>query len=386
MSAAAAAAASSPFPLTPAAQRGPLDLVVAAGGDVAYPDNWIDQDFAQAGSRLFSSVAPYVREADLAFVNLESPLTRAPISLKKTYPIRTSPERLEWLLGGGFNLFSLANNHIYDSGRRGLLDTLDLLESSSRAGQAFWWAGAARKQDEAWRPLVFRPPGKDLKVAFLAFGSAGTPLVPSPHGPRAMQAVREASEQADLVIVSAHTGREYQHVPSQRKADLFRSFVEAGADVVLGHHPHVIQGVESYQGGIIFHSLGNFSFASKTVRHHKTGAKLYGMLPLIEVRGGQVQRAAIIPLYVNNAERWRLGKKVVEPRPCVPQVVEGAFAQEILQSLQKWTHALPGVSPQARRSFQVRRGHAMVRVGQKEAGGRNQEEGSAERAPKETGN
>ncbi len=362
LSAAAAAVASDPLPVTPATQRGSLDLVLAAGGDVAYPENWIDQDFAQAGSGLFSSVVPYVREADLAFVNLESPLTRAPIRLKKKYPIRTSPERLEWLLGGGFNLFSLANNHMYDSGRQGLLDTLDLLEKTRRDNQALWWAGAARTQEVAWRPLVFQPPGKEMKVAFLAFGSAGTPLVPSPHGPRALQAIREASGQADLVIVSAHTGREYQHVPSPRKANLFRAFVEAGADVVLGHHPHVIQGVESYLGGIIFHSLGNFSFASKTVRHRKTGAKLYGMLPLIEVLGGKVHQAAIIPLYVNNAESWRLGQQIVEPRPCVPQVVQGAFAQEVLQSLQQWTRALPGISAQASRSFRINGDHATVQV------------------------
>lgn len=377
LSAAAWAVASSPFPVTPVNQRGPRDLVLAAGGDVAYPGNWIEQDFAQSGAGLFSEVAPFVQDADLAFINLESALTKAPIRLKKTYPIQTSPERLQWLLDAGFNLFSLANNHIYDSGRQGLLDTLELLESTSRAGREIWWTGAARSAEEAWRPLVFQPSGKGLKVAFLAFGSAGTPLVPSPHGPRALQAIREASQQADLVVVSAHTGREYRHIPSPAKARLFRSFVEAGADVVLGHHPHVIQGVESYQGGIIFHSLGNFSFASKTVRHRKTGAKLYGMLPLIEVKEGRVSQAVIIPLYVNNRERWRLGQEVIEPRPCMPQVVQGAFAAEVLQSLQKWTHDLPGISAQARQAFQVHNSHAIVG-----AGGRNQEEGGKEGAGK----
>ncbi len=348
--------------IAPKAERGPRDFVLAAAGDIAYPRGRMDRLVDGQGEHLFDFVRPLLRSADLAFANLESPYTEAPYTVTKRWPIATPPRRLQYVLSAGFNVFSLANNHVFDCGMPGIRDTLALLERTREERGFLAWAGVASTRERAYEPVVFTVPGKRVRVALLAFGHGHTKLVPVPHGRAALRAIRRARRIADVVVVSVHLGKEYEHMPSPQRAALYRRYVDAGADVVLGHHPHVIQGVEVYRHSIIFYSLGNFSFASKTVRHHQTGARLYGMLPLLVFEKGKLRRAVIVPLYVNNLENLTVAGQVLRHTNFKPQVLQGVFAQHVLGEIRGFTEAIPGVSDEAVRRFRIHGDRAVVVV------------------------
>lgn len=327
------------------AAAGPRDLVLIAGGDVSYQRGQFDALLEKVGTGpgMFTKVKPYLDQADLRFLNLETPLTDAPFAQKKTYLMATPPHRLQWILDAGFNLLSLANNHTFDAGLQGVKDTVTTLRGAQASGHHLWWAGADPEPSKADAITYFTPPGKELKVAFLAFGNNRAPQVASFWGKKVYDRVREARKNADLVIVSVHSGKEYEHVPDDHLVKRFRGLVDAGADIVLGHHPHVIRGVEGYKGGVILYSLGNFSFASFTSRHHEKGAKLYGMLPLVYVTDGKPSRLRIVPLYVNNKESFEVpGQPKLRPTPFQPQPLSGAYAATVLAAIDEWTAAIPG--------------------------------------------
>jgi poly-gamma-glutamate synthesis protein (capsule biosynthesis protein) len=345
-------------------KRGAKDFMLIAGGDVAYPRGWMDRLVDRQGSKMFDRVKGYVQAADLAFVNLESPYTDAEFTLKKKWPIATPPRRLDYVLKAGFNMFSLANNHMGDAGDQGVFDTLDLLTSKSKEYGPLFWTGASRRKKDVWKPRVFRVPGKALKVVFHAFGYARNSLVPTP-GKRSYKAVREHKNDGDITIVSVHHGKEYKHAPKASRAAAYRAYIDAGADIVLGHHPHVPQGVEAYKGGIIFHSLGNFSFASKTKRHHKTGAKLYSILPMIYVKDGRVERAEVLPLYVNNSEHMVVGDQTLKYTNFKPQIVTGVFASTVLKALREWTNQVPDIHQRAKAAFRIVQERAIIQVRRK---------------------
>ena len=356
------------------ADRGPRDFELIAGGDVSHPRGRWNNLLERQNTDLFAEVSAYAQAADLAFVNLESPYTDAEYFLDKRYPFATPPARINYVLQSGFNLFSLANNHMFDCGPQGVDDTLGIFERQrerlARGGprnpgerEAVFWAGASRSARSAYEPMIFQIPGKEIKVAFHAFGYARSNLVPVPSA-RGVRAVREHAEQVDFTIVSLHYGKEYQHVPEARHTRIYRRMIDAGADIVIGHHPHVIQGIEPYKEGIIFYSLGNFSMASKTVRHRATGARLYGLMPRVYVRDGRVEGAELVPLYVNNMEHFNVGDQRLRYTNFRPQVLSGVFAQKVLTDLREWTHAIPGISQRGTDAYQIRGDRAWVQVRQ----------------------
>ena len=220
---------------------------------------------------------------------------RSPV-LEKMYAFNAPAASLDEMVRAGFNLFSLANNHMADAGPGGIADTEAHLRRLDAARGPLHWAGAGSRRDA----VHFRVPGHPQRIAFLALGNdAGVARF---EEGAAVAAVRAAAKKADIVLVSVHKGVEYDHRPPAELVRGYRRLIEAGATVVLGHHPHVVQGIEAYQTGLIFYSLGNYSLASKTVRHRRTGAKLFGMLPTLSFRGSRPVAARITPLYVNNLE------------------------------------------------------------------------------------
>jgi poly-gamma-glutamate capsule biosynthesis protein CapA/YwtB (metallophosphatase superfamily) len=213
---------------------------VMLGRDVAA---LLDGDWAAA----FDDVRPWLTEADLALANLESPLTTAHFSGGR-FDLRAPPAAVGALTAAGFDLVSLANNHTLDGGLAGLAETLDTL---GRAGIAA--LQDARVCDSGFRRTIRLANGDapKLHVAVLAFLDNGRPLD--------TRALAEAVAQADLVIVSMHWGAEYYPV-TERQRRLARELVAAGADLVVGHGPHVLQPVEWVDGALVAYSLGNFLF------------------------------------------------------------------------------------------------------------------------------
>ena len=208
---------------------------------------------------------------DLGIANLECPLTDrgAPLPGKK-YTFRADhPDIAATALSQlGFDVVSLANNHILDYGQVGLLDTMAAL---ARTGVG--WAGAGAERAAAFAPALVERGG--LRVAVLAFG--GTEYMPAqyqswwaagedrpgiaPLSPQAdlLAAVAKARVDADLLIVSLHWGIEYGEVTTSQR-ELGRAVIDAGADVVFGHHAHVVQPVEFWRGRPLLYSLGNLAF------------------------------------------------------------------------------------------------------------------------------
>ena len=210
---------------------------------------------------------PYKHVRDLretcqaAFCNLETVLTnRQDKASRSLIHIRTRPEDLRHLTGpGGFDAVSLANNHLLDYGREGIEDAIAVLD---RAGITH--TGAGRTREDAIRPAIVEIGG--TKVAFIGMAMVGTmtdsevcimPLDIAVAS-EAIGVARDAG--ASVVICSPHWGYEYVHFPTPDQQAFGRKLIDAGADLVVGHHPHVVQGIEAYKGKFIFYSLGNFNF------------------------------------------------------------------------------------------------------------------------------
>ncbi len=210
-------------------------------------------------------VAPLLRSATLAFANYEGVIASAGVGKRRTGPYRflAGPPTAEALARAGIDLVTLANNHALDWGRLALRDTGRHL---SRAGVALVGAGPKGK---APGPVVTDLGG--VRVAWVAFNNIGSgPDGEPPPGEGWEQAVlarsalrakvKEARARADLVVATVHWGVEYEGVPRAAERSLARAAVAAGADLVVGHHPHVPQGTEAVGRSFIAYSLGNFLF------------------------------------------------------------------------------------------------------------------------------
>ena len=208
--------------------------------------------------------ADIIRSADLAFCNLECPLSTTGQSLATPIVFKADPANLKCVTDAGFDIVSNANNHALDCGRRGLVETLRVLDD---AGIAHSGAGTNLEVAESATILEV----KGLRIAFLArnmlFPEAiwyreDSPTIAGLDESRIEDQIREAKSSADVVIVSVHWGIEYRKTPEDSQIALGRKMIDAGADLVIGHHPHCTQPVERYHGGVIAYSLGNFLFDS----------------------------------------------------------------------------------------------------------------------------
>src|SRR5512133_3918910 len=220
---------------------------------VAVGDILMHQDVKAAAERapsgfpaLWADLVPLFQGADVAFGNLETPV--APTSGRPGVPFQfNAPAALPAALrASGFTVLSTANNHAFDQGAKGVRETLDRLRAEQLVAVG---SGEDRIRAEAVQ-VVER---QGLKVAFLGFTDlfnvdlnrkATEPWVRPLDLEPAMSAVREARARADLVVVSVHWGNEYQRQPTKRQRDIAKRLVEAGCDLLLGHHPHVLQPAE----------------------------------------------------------------------------------------------------------------------------------------------
>jgi poly-gamma-glutamate synthesis protein (capsule biosynthesis protein) len=195
----------------------------------------------------FADVRPWLSEADVALANLESPFTRAPFAGGR-YDLRASPEAVTALAAAGFDIVSLANNHALDGGEAGLAETLDTLHSSGI--MAVTDPAIAGTSHTARRSVVTLKIGAQ-RIAVLGFIDTGAPLDTA--------RIAQVSADADVVVVTIHWGSEYFPVSPRQRA-LAHSMAAAGADIIVGHGPHVLQPVEELEGTLVAYSLGNFLF------------------------------------------------------------------------------------------------------------------------------
>jgi poly-gamma-glutamate capsule biosynthesis protein CapA/YwtB (metallophosphatase superfamily) len=211
----------------------------------------------------FLFVKDFLLKGDIVFGNLETPLTEGRDILPYEMVFRASPSYKNALKDAGFTVLSLANNHMGDFGEKGVKDTLESLESVNILPIGAGYSPSASS------PSFIEKKGYTL--AFFAYNDSD--VVPHTYEAKEnrlgtafmdtlemQEKVKEAKEKADFVFVSMHSGTEYMQNPNLRQITFARSAIDAGADMVLGHHPHVLQIVEKYKGKYIFYSLGNFIF------------------------------------------------------------------------------------------------------------------------------
>ncbi|MCU0575236.1 MAG: CapA family protein [Desulfobacterota bacterium] len=211
------------------------------------------------------ALARLTSRADVAFGNLEYPITRSGSPIKdKKYTFRGSLESLKAVKGAGFDMLSLANNHIMDYGVKGLMDTLMQCRKNRLVH-----AGAGTDLTTASRPGIVVRNG--VRYGLLAYSmtfpedfwaTKDRPGTAHPDITRMDLDIRAVRPAVDILIVSFHWGEELMREPKQYQVGFARYAIRSGADVVVGHHPHVPQAIEIYRGRPIFYSLGNYAFGS----------------------------------------------------------------------------------------------------------------------------
>ncbi|XEC93243.1 CapA family protein [Paenibacillus tarimensis] len=213
----------------------------------------------------YAKALSYLSDADLTAGNLENPITeRGTPAENKQYVFKGAPNLLPSLKEAGFDIVSLANNHTLDQGVEGLFDTMRHLDEAGIAH-----TGAGKDDTEAFTPTVLEANG--IKVAYFGL-SRVVPLnewkadrnypgvAETYNTTRAVNAIRKAEEEADVTVVLVHWGKELADDPEEYQRAFAREYIDAGADLVIGAHPHVLQGFEQYKGKWIAYSLGNFIF------------------------------------------------------------------------------------------------------------------------------
>lgn len=205
--------------------------------------------------------AKKLEEPDIMFGNLEGPISDKGKNVGSKYSFRFEPEVTKVLKNVGFDIFSFANNHVGDWSQEAFLDTLGRLSEEN-----LLFTGAGEDYTKAKKPTVIERNG--IRIGFLGFSDVGpewmkaTELNPGillANDPNLENIIKEAKTNIDVLVVSIHWGEEYKE-HNKRQETLAKKMIDAGANIVVGHHPHVIQDVEEYKNGLIIYSLGNFVF------------------------------------------------------------------------------------------------------------------------------
>lgn len=307
----------------------PRELRIAAVGDIMLGGTAALELVNFGYDYPFVHVGDVLRSADVTFGNLEGPLTRRGAAQSKQFVFRSPPDLVAPALArAGFDVVSLANNHTLDYGLFGLQDTMQGLE---RAGVRY--AGAGEDLAAARKPAVWEVNG--TRVAVLAYSltfpeefwaSSTKPGTAFGHEEHVRADVAAARKQADVVLVSFHWGQEGSAELRPYQRLLGRAAIEAGAAAVIGHHPHVLQGVERYRDGVILYSLGNFVFGSYDPKATRSA------IATLSLRNGRVYQVALQPIDVNNFD------VVFQPR-----LLSGRAADEVVENLQRYSRALDTV-------------------------------------------
>ncbi len=253
------------------------------------------------------------RTADLAIVNLENPLTRSTLkSTTQEQKLTVDPNYVKVLTSGGVDLVNLANDHTMGYEQKSLVETIETLEDAGIHA-----LGAGKTKEEARRPKIIEVKGQ--KIAYLNYydteiqPNGGSVRVNSRNNDQIASDIQNLRKQVDWIIVNYHWGVELSEYPGDWQMDIARMTIDQGADLVVGHHPKVLQGAEIYQGRPIIYSLGNFIFGdtSNKESNYETAVLKVSLKP------GKM-KIEFLPVVVSKYQ---------------PQVVKGEKGKEILKHI-----------------------------------------------------
>lgn len=264
----------------------------------------------------FRGVQPLLSRTPVVLGNLEGPLAKRASPAERNFSYRVPPATAMAMRRAGVNVVTLANNHLVDCGRKGVLETLEAVESAGVIA-----IGAGRNTAEAHRGAVVDASG--LKLGLLGYywnrRCAATATAPGSamDPPDALRDdIAALRPRVDRLVVTFHWGIPYEREPSPVDRDKARLAIDLGADAVVGHHPHIVQPFEVHRGKPIFYSVGNFTFGSGNSRGE-------GLLLAFDF-GFSRTRVAVYPLYVKNRD----------PRvDYQPKVMKGRAARSVLEQL-----------------------------------------------------
>jgi poly-gamma-glutamate capsule biosynthesis protein CapA/YwtB (metallophosphatase superfamily) len=272
-------------------------LLIHGTGDVNLDPSYIPDLAANGYGYAWSGVGGLFRQDDLTVVNLECAISTRGSPLAKEFTFRGPPESLPPMAEAGVEVANLGNNHAYDYGPDALLDSLKHLR---RAGIAP--VGAGKDQDQALRPAILEVNGWQVAVVGLdmvvdpypeALATEDKPGTSAGHDTGLMlRAIRAAERRADIVIVTIHWGVELDTQPRAEQVELGRRFVEAGADVIFGHHAHRLQPMDVYHGRPIFWGLGNFVWPNFSAEGSTTA------VAEVRVRKNGKLEGRLLPAYI----------------------------------------------------------------------------------------
>ncbi|HNS34085.1 MAG TPA: CapA family protein [bacterium] len=258
----------------------------------------------------FEDIAPLTTAADLAVINLESPFTigGSHLVLTGSFSFKADPQAVAGLNLAGIDIVSLANNHILNQGAKGISDTQKTLTDNS-----IDFIGAGLDEQAARHPVIREI--NQIKFGFLAYAypddysvaATATPGIANLNIDKMQLEVDQLKAQADVVIVLMHAGIEYKKLPNFEQQQFARAAIDAGADLIVGHHPHWVQSVEIYQGKPILYSLGNLIFDQMWSQETREGA-----LAKIIWRGTDIEKIEIIPVIIEDYARPRLADSAGE--------------------------------------------------------------------------
>jgi len=299
------------------------EIVITAVGDIMLAGRWTPLLKQKGYDYSFDGVRKELAASDINLANLESPIADGGEEyVGKKFRFRAEPQLATALRRAGFSLVTLANNHSMDYGGEALGETFRHLNENGIA-----WIGAGKNLVKARKMALYTIKGK--RIAFLGysltqptefFAGNNRPGTAPGYEKLVTADIKNARSQADYVVVSFHWGKEAVSAVQVYQRTVAQQAINAGADIIIGHHPHILQGIERYKNGLIFYSLGNFAFASRS-----TTADVSAMIRLRLDRDHR--EAEILPLDV----RYRL----VGFQPRLLAGEKGAAVIEQLNNLSK---------------------------------------------------
>lgn len=256
-------------------------------------------------------VREYFENDDITIGNLETSITNGGnVWPDKQFNFRSDPKNVPAMKEAGIEVVSLANNHTLDYGYQGLKDTLKYLKEGDISV-----VGAGLNKSDAMKPVIIEK--EDIKIGILGFsrvvpdvGWWATDNRPGLIGaydvqlPNALKAIEELKGEVDILIVSVHWGKELQEKPRSEEIVAAKKMIDAGADVISGHHPHVLQGIEIYKDSPIFYSLGNFVFGSKSKLTANT------MIVQLVFNGKDLENINLLPFEIVNSRPQTVDEKI----------------------------------------------------------------------------
>ncbi len=280
-----------------------VERIVQSQKDINYP---------------FQKIQDYLKTGDIVFGNLETPITAGRAIADMEMVFRSNPGTEKALHNAGFSIVSLSNNHTMNFGEKGIEDTFTYLNTAG-----ITYVGAGKDKKEANQPIYMTRNG--ITFAFLTYGSPT--LVPSSYEAgknhagiafmnieNMKNAIKEAKKKADIVIVSMHAGTEYVQYSTNEQKQFAHGAIDAGADMVIGQHPHVVQTMEKYKGKYIFYNLGNFVFDQMWSQETREGL----IIKVYFTKKG-VTKISLLPVIIENYSQ--------------PRIANNAESKSILQRL-----------------------------------------------------